>query len=110
MENRFLLIGNKYVFVRHDIHTYSSIKNIPNKNCVFFIGNHNGPLSEIDNQRIRLINDIFNELAKKKHRYIIVLGKSKTTITPNINIPSNVEYLYSPNVDYQHRKIKHHIS
>lgn len=101
--NRILLINNKEFFNKNNIVSVSRNRDIPNKNCILFIGSHHKSI-----QNLRYVNEYLNFIHhyKKKFIYIIIVGKSDNTLNPNISIPNNVKFIFCNNINYNHHKIK----
>jgi len=100
---RFLLVNNKPFFDRHEVYTVTHKSDIPDKNCVLFIGSHSR------SRRIQDVDDVkhyFGAISAKPYTYIIILGKSDVQLKRNITIPRNVKAILANNTDFEHDKIK----
>jgi len=99
--NRFLLINNKHFFDNNNIITLNKDSEIPNKNCILFIGDHNRSIDEPDFIKIYL-----ERIKEKQFNYIIILGKGDCMIDKDIDIPKNIKHIYANNINYNHPIIK----
>lgn len=98
---KFLLINNKDFFDKKNIITVNNTNDIPDKNAILFIGSHNGSM---DNPHHIL--KYFKEISLKPYQYIIIVGKGDGCLMSTIEIPKNIIYIYSSNINYSHNKIK----
>ena len=99
--NRFLLINNKLFFDKNNVFTLNENMEIPNKNCILFIGNHSCSINDKN-----FINKYLKIIKEKNFNYIIILGKGDCMIDKNIDIPKNIKYIYANNINYNHPIIK----
>ena len=101
--NRFLLINNKEYFDKNNIITINKKEEVPNKNCILFLGSHDKSIPCLKYLQ-EYLNFIQNH--KKNYLYIIIVGKTDRLLNNKINIPINIKYIFSNNINYNHPKIK----
>jgi len=99
--NRFLLINNRQFFDENGVITIETPDDIPDKSSILFIGSHTGSMDNLHH-----IVKYFGDIEKKPYTYIIIVGKGDGRLKKDIKIPNNVKYIYAPNTDYKHDKIK----
>ena len=97
----FLLINNKDFFNSKKIITVNKNNDIPNKDAILFIGSHTRSMDNPEH-----ILKYFEEISQKPYKYIIIIGKGDGILRPTIEIPENIIYIYSSNINYRHDKIK----
>jgi hypothetical protein len=98
---RFLLINNKPFFDAHGVKTVNDVADIPDKNCILFIGSHTHSKNNLNH-----IQKYFETISTKPYTYIILVGKGDGQLKRHLKIPTNVKSIFATNTNFKHHKIK----